>query len=236
MAFPDLFKLEKLKIFAFSAVARQSGTEIAGSPFEAMFNPQTLSHTSTNLFVAPKGASGGTQSATFVRTQPSDLQLTLLLDGTGVNEMGPVNPFSDTLTVQDRIDAFLALAYLPLSETHEPSYLKVQWGKKFTFEGRLSRVAVNYTSFDRDGSALRAELALTLVADGDLVKQQAKAALTSPDLSHTRLVRGGDTLPLMTWRVYGSTTPMIGVARANGIDHLRSVAPGQTLIFPPLAK
>lgn len=233
MAFPDLFKLEKLKISAFSDVKRKS--EIDGSPFEAMFNPQTLSRTSTNLFVPGKAAGGGTQSATFVRTQPSDLQLNLLLDGTGVDEMGLVNLFSDTQTVQDRVDAFLALAYLPLSETHEPSYLKAQWGT-FTFECRLASVTVNYTSFDRDGSALRAELALTLAADGDLVKQQAKAALTSPDVSHARVVRGGDTLPLMTWRVYGSTTPMIRVARANGLDHLRGVAPGRTLIFPPLAK
>ena len=233
MDFPDLFKLEKLKIAAYSDVKRQS--EIEGSPFEAMFNPQTLSRTSTNLFVAGKAAGGGTQSATFVRTQPTDLQVTLLLDGTGVEEMGLVNLFSDAMTVQERIDAFLALAYLPLSDTHEPSYLKLQWGK-FTFECRLSSITVNYTSFDRDGSALRADLVLTLAADGDVVKQQAKASLTSPDVSHARLVRGGDTLPLMTSRVYGSTAPMLGVARANGLNAIRGLAPGQTLIFPPLAK
>lgn len=233
MAFPDLFKLEKLKISAFSDVKRQS--EIDGSPFEAMFNPQTLSLTSANLFNPGKAAGGAIQSATFVRARPSDLQLTLLLDGTGVEEMGLVNLFSDTKTVQDRIGAFLALAYLPLGDTHQPSYLKVQWGK-FAYECRLASVTVNYTSFDRDGSALRAELTMTLTADGDVLKQQAKAALTSPDVSHARIVRGGDTLPLMTWRVYGSTAPLIGVARANGLDHLRGVAPGRTLIFPPLAK
>lgn len=233
MAFPDLFKLEKLKIFAYSDLVRKS--DIAGSPFEAMFNPQTLSWTNTTRFDRGKGAGSGTQRAIFLRTQPSDLQLSLLLDGTGVEEMGLVNLFSDTKTVQGRIDAFLALAYLPLSKTHEPSYLRVQWGT-FTFECRLSGVTVNYTSFDRAGSALRAELALTLAADGDPFKQQAKAALTSPDVSHARVVRGGDTLPLMTSEVYGSTTPMIRVARANGLDHLRGVAPGRTLIFPPLAK
>src|SRR3954454_1288806 len=135
MDFPDLFKLEKLKILAFSDVKRQS--EVPGSPFEAMFNPQTLSRTSTNLFSPGKAAGGATQTATFVRSQPNDLTLSLLLDGTGVEEMGLVNLFSDTLTVQDRIDAFLAIAYLPLSDTHEPSYLRVQWGK-LTVEGRLT--------------------------------------------------------------------------------------------------
>ena len=233
MAFPDLFKLEKLKIFAFSDVQRQ--TAIDGSPFEAMFNPQTLTRTSTNVFTAAQGTGNGAQSATFVRAAPSDLQVSLLLDGTGVEEMGLVNLFSDPKTVQERIDDFLALAYQPQSDTHEPSYLKVQWGK-FTFECRLGSVTVNYTSFDRDGSALRAELELTLAADGDVVKQQSLAALTSPDVSHARLVRGGDTLPLMTQRVYGSAAPTLRVARANGLDHIRGLAPGRTLIFPPLAR
>jgi len=233
MAFPDLFKLEKLKIYAFSDAKRKA--PIDGSPFEAMFNPQTLSQSNTNLFEASKATGGATQSATFVRTQPSDLSLTLLLDGTGVEEMGLVNLFSSPKTVQDRIDDFLRLAHQPQSDTHEPSFLKAQWGK-FTFECRLSAITINYTSFDRDGSALRAELALTLAADSDIAKQQSKAALTSPDVSHSRLVGGGDTLPLMTARIYGSTAPMIGVARANGLDHIRALAPGQALIFPPLAR
>jgi hypothetical protein len=233
MGFPDLFKLEKLKILAYSDVKRK--TEIDGSPYEAMFNPQTLTRTSTNIFTPAKGAGSGMQSATFVRTAPSDLQLSLLLDGTGVEEMGLVNLFSDPKTVQQRIDDFLALAYQPQSDTHEPSYLTVQWGK-FTFECRLSSVTVTYTSFDRDGSALRAELELTLAADADIAKQQSAAALSSPDVSHARLVRGGDTLPLMTQRIYGSTQPVVRVARANGLDHIRGLAPGRTLIFPPLAR
>jgi nucleoid-associated protein YgaU len=233
MAFPDLFKLEKLKIFAFSDAKRKSA--IDGSPFEAMFNPQTLSLTRTNTFAHGKATGGGTQSATFVRSAPSDLSVDLLLDGTGVDAMGLTNLFSKPKTVQEQVDGFMALAYRPLSDTHEPSYLKVQWGK-LTFECRLIGATVKYTSFDRDGSALRAELNLTLTADGDRVKQQSLAALTSPDVSHARLVRGGDTLPLMTQQVYGSTAPTVGVARANRLNHIRGLAPGQTLIFPPLAR
>jgi len=233
MAFPDLFKLEKLKILAFSDAKRKSA--IDGSPFEAMFNPQTLSLTNTNSFARGKGIGGGTQSATFVGTAPSNLSVNLLLDGTGVDAMGLTNLFSKPKTVQEQVDGFMALTHQSLSDTHEPSYLRVQWGK-LTFEGRLSSATVNYTSFDRNGSALRAELNLTLAADSDMVKQRSRAALNSPDVSHTRLVRGGDTLPLMTQQVYGSTAAMVGVARANRLNHIRGLAPGQTLIFPPLAR
>ncbi len=221
MAFPDLFKLEKLIH--------------PGSPFEAMFNPQSLSQTYRTRFKLGNGLGGATQRATFVSTEPSSLSLNLLLDGTGVEEMGLVNLFSSPETVQDRVDNFLAIAHQPQSDSHEPSFLRVEWGK-FVFPCRLTSVTVNYTSFDRDGSALRAELDITLTSDDDVAKQQALFSLTSPDVSHARLVRGGDTLPLMTREVYGSTAPVLRVARANGLDHIRGLAPGKTLIFPPLAR
>ncbi|UFZ05167.1 hypothetical protein LQG66_02250 [Bradyrhizobium ontarionense] len=235
MGFPDLFKLEKLQISAFTDAKRQKSKEIEGSPFVAMFNPQTLSQTNSNLFEPGKAAGGAEQVATFIRTQPSALELTLLLDGTGVEEMGLVNLFSDTKTVKDRIDSFLAVAYQPQSETHEPSYLNLKWGK-FSFNCRLTSVTINYTSFERDGSPLRAELVLTLTADDDVAKQQSQLAFTSPDVSHARLVRGGDTLPLMVHAVYGSTVHTPRVARANGLNHLRGLEPGQSLIFPPLSR
>ncbi len=127
MGFPDLFKLEKLKVHAFSDVARSS--EIPDSPFEAMFNPQSLTQTYGIRYDPGKDHGGTEQSATFVRTNPSSLSLTLLLDGTGVEEMGLVNLFSTTVTVQDRIDNFLAIAYFAQSDSHEPSFLQSQMGR-----------------------------------------------------------------------------------------------------------
>src|SRR5262249_48480621 len=158
--------------------------------------------------------------------------LNLLLDGTGVEEMGLFN-LSSPETVQQRIEDFLDIAYRPNSDTHEPSFLKVKWGA-IDFPCRLTSVTINYTSFDRKGFALRAELDITLTSDEEIKKQQARWSKTSPDVSHARLVRGGDTLPLMTQAIYGSTVPLLRVARANGLDHIRGLTPGQTLIFPPL--
>jgi nucleoid-associated protein YgaU len=232
MPFPNLFKLEKLKISAFEDVERQKEIEPA---FEAMFNPQSLSQTYGIRYKHGRGFGGATQSATFVREEPSSLRLNLLLDGTGVEEMGLVNLFSSPETVQDRIEHFLTIAYRSQSPTHEPSFLTVKWGA-LDFPCRLTSVSISYTSFDRDGSALRAELDITLTSDEEIKKQQARLSFTSPDVSHARVVRGGDTLPLMTQAIYGSTAPMLRVARANGLDHIRELAPGQTLIFPPLAR
>jgi nucleoid-associated protein YgaU len=235
MGFPDLFKLEKLKIHAFPDAKREDGHEIHGSPFEAMFNPQTLKVTNSSVFKPGKAVGGAKQTLEFVRIQPSNIELTLLFDGTGVGEMGLVNLLSDTKTVKQRIDSFLAVVYKPQSDTHEPTFLKLKWGK-FSFNCRLLSVTANYTSFERSGDPLRAELYLVLGADDDIAKQDSLLGFTSPDVSHARLVRGGDTLPLMTKAVYRATVYVPRVARANGLDRIRGLEPGQTLIFPPLKR
>src|SRR6266699_3111542 len=117
-----------------------------------------------------------------------------------VEEMGLVNLFSSPETVHDRIQHFLTIAYRSQSPTHEPSFLSVTWGE-INFLCRLTSVTINYTSFDRKGAALRAELDITLTSDEEIKKQQARLSFASPDVSHARLVRGGDTLPLMTQAV-----------------------------------
>lgn len=232
MAFPDLFKLEKLQILAFSDVERNKPI---GEPFEAMFNPQTFSEVVRTEYASPRGIGNATQGARFIRQGAGSLQLHLLLDGTGVEEMGLINLFSSPKTVKQRIADFIQIAYSVQGDTHQPSYLKVHWGK-FDIPCRLASLTVSYTSFDRNGDPLRAELDLQLASDEDQKKQLARLALNSPDLTHSRVVRQGDTLPLLTTEIYGSPGNYLRVARANGLSHFRQLNPGQTLLFPPLAR
>ena len=55
-------------------------------------------------------------------------------------------------------------------------------------------------------------------------------------LAKGRIVRSGDTLPLLTKQVYGSADRYLEVARVNGLDDFRRLTPGQELRFPPLAR
>ena len=64
----------------------------------------------------------------------------------------------------------------------------------------------------------------------------AKENKTSPDLSHSRIVKSGDTLPLLSKEIYGSAVHYLRVAQANGLDNFRSLTPGQQIVFPPLEK
>lgn len=237
MAFPDLFKLEKLKIEAFKTRDRASGDSVG--TFEAMFNPTTLNQSYGNTYVPTQGANGK-QEARFANVPPSTLTLQLLLDGTGVDQIGLLTLFGSNKTVGDRIDDFLKLCYHINSDIHEPNFLKVTWGKFHRhlngdgFRGRLESVAINYTSFNRDGSPMRAQLDIGITSDDALDRQASALNLSSPDLTHSRLVRKGDTLPLLTADVYGSPRHLIAVARFNDLDNFRSLDAGRELLFPPL--
>jgi nucleoid-associated protein YgaU len=236
MAFPDLFKLEKLKIEAYSDRRRKSKI----GEFEAMFNPTTLSQTFGVQYQAASGAAGASHEARFVRKNPADLTVKLLLDGTGVDRIGVLTLFDRNRTVGQRIGDFLRLAYQVNGGTHEPGFLWVKWGEWGTelgetgYKCRLKSVAIAYQSFNRDGSPLRAELDIALVSDDEHSTQLRIAGLASPDVTHSRLARAGDTLPSLTREVYGSPRQVAAVARINDLDQLRAIEPGRELIFPPI--
>ncbi|HET9398851.1 MAG TPA: hypothetical protein VFO45_08545 [Sphingomicrobium sp.] len=236
MAFPDLFKLEKLKIQAFSDRNRS----IRAGEIEAMFNPTTINqrhgisyHDSVEI--------GGRQVARFKRAQPSTLDVQLLFDGTGVDQIGLLTLFGKNQTVGERIADLLKICYVVHGDIHEPNFLTVTWGQFLKapnggFRGRLSDLSINYASFERDGSPLRAQCDLSLVADDELQRQAGFDPFSSPDLTHSRLARAGDTLPLLTAEIYGSERHVLEVARHNDLDHFRELEPGRELLFPPLER
>lgn len=230
MALGNLFKLAKLTIDAFKDEKRDPP---AIGRFEVMYNPETLT-------VGYASALQEVQGAKVWRGQRSpNLTVKLIVDGTGVGAHG-VEQLFGAATVAERVQAFLDLCYTVQPESHEPAYLIVQWSPdvlgKHGFHGRLESVSVQYTLFDRDGAPLRAELTCEFAEALDPAKQAAKARLSSPDLTHRRIVRAGDTLPLLCREIYGSPVHHLRVARVNGLDDPRTLVPGAELIFPPFAR
>jgi len=223
----SLFKLQKLKIEAYDTVAR---TKPAKATFKAQFNPESLSQQFGVKYAGKQ----------YIGSLPSELSLTLILDGTDASDWG-VSLLSGPKSVAKRVKSLLDMAYRIEEGIHQPRYLKVVWGaldfsgglqkEKIpqAFDCRLKQANVKYTSFDRDGSPLRAEVELALVAE---YKRNPKKS--SPDLTHTRVVLAGDTLPGLSRAIYGSAEHYLFIARANGLDDFRRLVPGQELRFPPL--
>ncbi len=230
MALENLFKLEKLKIEAFIDVERKQPA--AGSPFQAMFNPESFSRKYEIVYGKNQGLNTSGKAVNYSRNEPAELNLKLILDGTGAHEIGTLRP-GERKKVAERVEDLLKLTFRMNGTIHEPNYLRVSWGE-LNFACRLGSMNTNYTSFDRNGSALRAEVELVLISDEDVKKRQAKENKTSPDLTHVRTVKAGDTLPLLTREVYGSSAHYLWVAGVNQLDDFRHLTPGQRLRFPPL--
>lgn len=227
-------KLHKLKINAYGNRQRMG---LPQDNFTVMFNPSTLSTRHENKFQKLQGINTSGRRAMYSHSQSDQISLDLILDGSGVTDYGLATLFGfGTETVAEQIDNFLTLCFHMDGDIHEPKFLKIQWGDGplKDFDCRLQAVNIEYTSFDKSGAPLRATLKTVFIEDLDSAKRLRLEGKSSPDLSHTRIVKSGDTLPLLTKEIYGSTEYYLKVAEFNNLDNFRNLTPGQTLAFPPL--
>jgi hypothetical protein len=232
MSLTDLFKLAKLTITGYSDPER---SRPLGRPLEVQYNPETLSIRHESVFGQQPGVGGTSGGGEWTYNPPQRLNVSIVFDGTGVGVMGV--QLREVPTVAAQIDHFLAISYYVNGETHEPAYLKLQWGTGVLdaqgFGCRLESVDINYKAFDRDGSPLHAELAAVFVKTLTPRQEQQQVKRTSPDLTHRRVVVAGDTLPLLCEEIYGSASHYLRVAQVNALDDFRRLVAGEELIFPP---
>jgi hypothetical protein len=152
-------------------------------------------------------------------------EIGLFFDGTGV--------ITDE-KVDDQIKKVKDLIYSYNGDIHEPNYLKVYWGTQSLFQGRLKSWNINYTMLDMDGTPLRAEATVVIIASISAKKKALEEKKSSADLTHVRTVLDGDNLPLMCYRIYGDSSYYIKVAQHNELTHFRDLKPGDIITFPPV--
>lgn len=213
--------------------------------YEAFINPNNLSFGASISYgnsesASGSGGSGGASGQpvgeaypqlVYKGTNPETLSFKLMLDGTGVvtDESGEED------FVSKEIDKLRKITYYYDGDAHEPGNLLVAWGD-FAFMCRLKSLNVNYKAFDNHGKAIRCEVNLQFA--GSTRPEEARRMMNqnSPDLSHVRVVKAGDTLPLMCQRIYGSSKYYLQVARINGLENFRDLRPGSEILFPPIQK
>lgn len=230
-------KLQKLTIYAYKKRSR-SVRSFVGS-FTAMFNPESFSQRYEVQYGRNQSLNSTNRQARYSYSEPRELELKLILDDTGVHDIGLLKLKAQE-SVSDKVKDFIDLTFHMNGNIHEPNFLVAEWGGTedggLIFFCRLLSVNVTYTSFNRDGSPLRAELDITLISDSDAKKRMAQENKSSPDLTHYRIVKQGDTLPLLTKEIYGSSKYYLQVAQVNNLDNFRQLMPGQELFFPPLER
>jgi hypothetical protein len=226
-------KLEKMLILAFSdsEKAENGGVNDADDMFEALINPE--SYTLQYKLKFSEGTQGqGTSGAQlkYEYTEPEEITFEFLFDNTGIIDGQPrASIAADLKKFKDVLIAYKG-------DSHEPRHFKLVWGENSIFKGRVTEVSINHKMFKPDGTPIRATATVKFRSSIEEQKRAAQENRSSPDLTHIRKVKYGDTLPLMCYRIYGDPKYYLQVAEANGLDNFRRLKPGTDIFFPPLEK
>lgn len=218
-------QLEKLLVRAYSAPDYAESSLI--DTFESYVNPNEITLAYEMEYDSAQGSGTTGSRMDFKKVKPGDLSLAFFLDGTGANGV--------KIDVQEQVDKFQTVTGYN-GDIHRPNYLQVAWGTLQVKRCVLKSASIAYKLFKADGTPLRATISATFV---DAVEDQTRVALAqdaSPDLTHVRVLRAGESLAALCGQIYGRPELYAKVARANGLDGLRHLPAGTRVRFPPLAK
>lgn len=235
--FDGLAEVAKLRIIAYSDENFRNQT---GETFDVMYNPNTFSETFGTEY-APQRPIGATAETQTFQGQPSNkVTFDFLFDGTGVSGVGgtavDLNPsVNNPGYVQEQINAFMNITQLYVGEEHHTNHLELSWGT-FHFFGVMERATVTYKLFHSSGAPLRATINATFKQTVSREEQAALARRSSPDLTHFRIVKAGETLPLIAKKIYGDSSFYLEIARVNNLNNFRKLEAGQRLVLPPVNK
>lgn len=206
--------------------------------FIAMLNPEKFSHSHSITYEQqnkcdPKPVGNPGTTTKFKNVSPETIDFSIILDGTGVIREIPLKLIPTK--VNERLKKLKEIVYTYDGTNHEPNVVQLLWGEAVkSFNGRLTSMKVDYTLFSPVGEPLRATVAMSFVSFDTQGGVAAKAAKSSPDMTHLVTVRAGDTLPLLCQQIYGDVSRYAEVAAFNKLDGFRTLTPGQELYFPPI--
>jgi nucleoid-associated protein YgaU len=233
-------ELIKLRIKAYKD--EQFTEEVGDGEFKTLLNPEQYKF--NYKIDQNEDQASGTSAASprFNKAPPEDLELEFVFDRTGVvvdyGKSGSAddNTFRDEGNgIIDDIEQFKKVIFDYNGDEHKPNYLIISWGT-LLFKGTLSEMDITYKLFKPDGTPLRATARAKFKGFVEDDLRVAKENNSSSDLTHIREVKEGDTLPLMTFRIYGDSKYYLEVAKVNRITNFRKLTVGQKIFFPPIEK
>jgi len=234
-------ELLKMNLVAYDDISFQTAS---GDSYEVLINPESYALTYASV-TNDKSAQGSSESITsFNKRSPQSLTFKFLFDGTGVIQRGgggllsglavPGLPANKPDVMQD-YQNFKSVVYQYASDTHQPRFVQLQWGP-LLYNCQATRMTITFKLFNPDGTPLRAEAECTFQGVIDETKLAAIEDRHSPDLTHVRTVKDGDTLPLLCYREYGDSKYYYQVAQFNGLTDFKKLQSGTKIILPPIAK
>ncbi|MCB0570863.1 MAG: hypothetical protein KDC66_13905 [Phaeodactylibacter sp.] len=251
----DQGKLEKMKITAYMAESQSNDlSNLSTNPddqYVALVNPEKyqIRHEIKRDERQAPGTSG--TDPRFVGNAPFAFQFEFLFDATGVIPKPPeglldsipiLGAVADALSGGD--DAYDVMAEIQrfnhvvldyAGEEHAPRRVYINWGT-LGVSCKLNTLTYDFKLFKPDGTPLRAVANAAFVESIPDEERENRDKPASPDLTHQRVVKEGDTLPLLAREIYGDASLYLEVARVNGLVHFRNLPVGTVITFPPIDK
>ena len=210
-------KLEKATITDVSHAAGNPSRKVV----TVRFNPSELSMDRASHYASMPVPGLSMPILQYIRSESDMLHLELFLDRT---DQG-----SDIERDIAALENFVVID----GGLHAPPVVEFAWGK-FAFTGVVTTLRQRMTLFSEDGRRLRARLSMSLKSYKAAEVQLRDLKLASPDRSHTRVLREGETLAHIAYEAYGDPRMWRPIALANGIERPRFIAPGTPLRIPAL--
>ena len=218
-------KLEKLKIIAYQD--EQMNNQV--DELETLINTESYQLDYKIEFNDRQGqGTSGTQQR-YSMTRPELFSFDFLFDNTGIID-GKPRP-----DIWDDLKHFKRMLVDFDGSIHQPRFFKLIWGVMI-FKGRLAELNITFKLFKPDGTPIRAVAKTKFKGSVEERLRVAKENARSPDLTHERIVKAGDTLPLMCFQIYQDPKYYWQVAQVNGLTNFRKLTVGSTLFFPPIQK
>lgn len=219
-------KFEKLKIYAYSDPGCEKQV---GEPFTVMMNPENYTQEIKMEFENGQGQGTSGSQPRFKLKPPEELSFEVLFDNTGIIDKTPRK------NIADDIKNFKQFLMGYDGNIHQPKFFKFVWGTSL-MKGICVLLNISYKLFNPDGTPIRAICKVSIRELKEEERRVVEERNSSPDLTHYRTVKKGDTLPLMCYHIYGHSKYYWQVAKVNGLSNFRELQPGNELFFPPLEK
>lgn len=221
-------EIPKLKIEAFDQ------PEMTGDPvasFQVQLNPENYNRRFQIKYNDQQASGSDGGELRFDKIDKQKIDFEFLFDETGAIQA----PTESNLGVDERINGMKEAMMRYDGSIHRPRYLKIVWAT-LLFKCCLESLDVSYKLFKPDGTPLRATVRASFVEFTENELRVRRQDDSSPDLTHKRIVKMGDTLPRLTFEIYGDSKYYLEVAKANGLVDFRNLAPGSVIFFPSVQK
>lgn len=234
-------ELAKVKITAYKSAGFEDNKKITSGEFTVLVNPEGYTRSYKIKYKEQQASGTKARQMKFEMVEPEDIDFEFLFDKTGA--LPGTFKATDNTGIQQEgkegvwpdIEQFKKVVYDYKGQIHQPPFLLIQWGE-LIFKCVLRDMSIHFKLFRPDGTPIRASVKAKFTSTVENELRVRKQGDQSPDITHVRVVKAGDTLPFLCYQVYEDPSFYLKVAKANNLSNFRSLELGMKLLFPPIAK